>query len=181
MKSLICFILLAGPCFAGKVVSVYSSTEPKMVAIVSDSAWEKVQEGDYFEHQCPGYAGYELLHRSGDLRSWIDVRYQGKTSDLYSATMDAGNGQFPHKANDTVEWRGVIEDKVFKPYAIIYRVSAQNHEDPDKSQTRLVVVALLEGKSKILGTASGKNEEADARKLADQAAPKDAQTSQKPN
>lgn len=172
MKSLTILFLLCVPCLAGKIVSFYSSTDPKHVAVLSDSALEKEPEIDHFEHLCPGYGGYELLHRSGDLRSWIDVRFQGKTSDLYGDVMNAGRGHFVHKANHVVEWRGVREGDVFTPFALIYRVNAQDPENPDKSHTTLIVIALNKGDAKLLGTASGKNEDADAKKLADQAAPK---------
>lgn len=168
IKSLIIYFLLCVPCFAGKIVSFYSSTDPKHVAVLSDSALEKEPGIDHFVHLCPGYGGYELLHRSGDLRSWIDVRFQGKTSDLYNA----GRGHFIHKANHVVEWRGVREGDVFTPFALIYRINAQDLENPDKTHTTLIVIALNKGDAKLLGTASGKNEDADAKKLADQAAPK---------
>jgi len=172
MKHLWIFCLLCLPCFAGKITSFYSSTEQKNVAVISSSDLEKDPEIDHFEHLCPGYGGYELLHRGGDLRSHLDVRYQGKTSDLNAATMDAGRGLFVHKANDTVEWRGILEGNVFTPYAIIYRVSAQDPENEQKSRNTLIIVALHQGEAKILGTASGSNEDADAKKIADQAAPK---------
>lgn len=172
MKFVMTFFLLCVPCFAGKITSFYSSTDPKHVAVLSDSALEKEPEIDHFEHLCPGYGGYELLHRSGDLRSWIDVRFQGKTSDLYGDVMKAGRGFFVHKANHVVEWRGVREGDVFTPFALIYRVNAQDPENPEKSHSTLIVIALNKGDAKLLGTASGKNEDADAKKLADQAAPK---------
>jgi len=168
---LILTLVLTGHCLAGNITSFYSSTERKVVAVLSDSELEKEPEIDHFEHLCPGYGGYELLHRGGDLRSWIDVRFHGKTSDLYAATMNAGRGQFVHKGNDIVEWRGVLEGDVFKPFAVIYRVSAQDPEDPDKSRSTLIVVALNRGAAKLLGTAHGRNEDAEAKKLADTAAP----------
>jgi hypothetical protein len=173
MKNLLIItLLLSGHCLAGKITSFYSSTERKVVAVLSDSALEKEPEIDHFEHLCPGYGGYELLHRSGDARSWIDVRYTGgKTSDLYSATMQSGRGMFVYKQNDIVEWRGVLDGDVFTPFAIIYRVAAQDAEDPEKSNSSLIVVALNKGDAKIVGTTHGKDEDAEAKKLADTAAP----------
>jgi hypothetical protein len=164
-------LLLSGHCLAGKITSFYSSTESKVVAVLSDSALEKEPEIDHFEHLCPGYGGYEILHRSGDARSWIDVRFNGKTSDLYQATMEAGRGYFVFKQNDIVEWRGIIEGDVFTPFAVIYRVTAQDPEDHGKSRSTLIVIALNKGDAKLLGTASGKNEDAEAKKLADSAKP----------
>ena len=60
-----------------------------------------------FEAVFAGLGGYQLVHLAGDERSWINIRFGKKTVDLYSATMEAGGGTFPHKANDVVEWRGV--------------------------------------------------------------------------
>jgi len=172
MKSLIIItFLISGHCLAGKITSFYSSTADKAVAVLSDSALEKEPEIDHFEHLCPGYGGYELFHRSGDARSWIDVRLNGKTSDLYQATMQAGRGQFVYKQNDVVEWRGVLEGDVFTPFAIIYRVSAQDPGNTGKSNSSLIVVALNKGDARILGTLFGKNEDAEAKKLADTVAP----------
>lgn len=173
MKSLLLLpLLLSGHCLAGEISSFYSSTAAKTVAVLADSALEKDAEIDHFTHLCPGYGGYELFHRSGDARSWIDVRFTGgKTSDLYQPTMQAGRGHFVFKQNDIVEWRGVLEGEVFTPFAIIYRVSAQDPENPEKSNSSLIVVALNKGDAKILGTTFGKNEDAEAKKLADTAAP----------
>jgi hypothetical protein len=164
-------LLLAGTCFAQKPTSVYTSTALKDVTVLSSSALEEEPEIDHFEHLCKGMGGYQLLHRSGDARSWIDVRLGGKTSDLYQATMQSGRGMFVSKQNDVVEWRGIKRGDVFTPFAIIYRVSAQDPEDPDKSNSSLIVVALNKGDAKILGTRFGKNEDAAAKKLADTAAP----------
>lgn len=172
MKSLLLIpLLLSSHCLAQKITSFYSSTEPKVVAVLSDSALEKEPEIDHFEHLCPGYGGYELFHRSGDARSWIDVRLGAKTSNLYQTTMQAGRGMFVSKQNDIVEWRGVLEGDVFIPFAIIYRVSAQDPEDYEKRNSTLIVIDLNKGDAKILGTTHGKNEDAEAKKLADAAAP----------
>jgi len=159
-RLLLLSLLLTGTCFAQKATSVYTSTAMKDVKILSSS-----------ELLCKGEGGYELLHRIGDIRSWIDVRFKGTTSDLYSATMQSGRGMFVAKQNDVVEWRGTMKDDVFTPYAIIYRVLAQNRDNPDKNNSTLIVVALNEGKAKILGTTHGKDEDAEAKNLADTAAP----------
>lgn len=175
MKTLLLLTLfLTSVCLAREKTSFYSSTEKKVVAVLSSSDLEKEPEIDHFKHLCPGYGGYELFHRSGDARSWIDVRFNGKTSDLRNPTMKAGRGGFVWKENDIVEWRGLLEGDVFTPYAIIYRVTASNMEDPEKfgeNISTLVVIALNQGDAKIIGTAHGKNEDAEAKKLADSVAP----------
>lgn len=171
MKHLILSLLFAGSCLAQKATSVYTSTALKDVKVLSSSELEKEPEIDHFEHLCKGTGGYELLHRSGDARSWTDVRFGETTSDLYQATMQAGRGLFVCKQNDVVEWRGTTKDGVFTPYAIIYRVIAQDPEDHTKSNSTLLVIALNKGNAKLLGARHGKNEDADAKALADTAAP----------
>ncbi|MFD2258041.1 hypothetical protein ACFSSA_15275 [Luteolibacter algae] len=172
MRTIFLLILaISNICFGQKAVSFYSTTNPKFVAAIADSSSEDEPEIDHFEHLCPGYGGFELLHRSGDSRSWLDIRFNGKTSELYSETMRAGRGGFVAKQNDTVEWRGILEDDIFTPYAIIYRVIAQDPEDETKSLSTLVVIALNRGDAKILGVRFGKDEDAEAKKLADTTAP----------
>ncbi|MGJ8696638.1 MAG: hypothetical protein ACSHYF_09995 [Verrucomicrobiaceae bacterium] len=159
-------LLLSNPAFANPT-SFYSTTAQKFVAVLSDSALENEPEIDHFEHLCPGYGGYELLFHGGDLRSWIDIRYQGTTSDLFGDSMNAANGLFAYKENDVVEWRGTLKEKVFTPYAIIYRMRAQDIEDDKKTHSRLIVVALNKGNAKVLGSFEGKDADAKAKKLAD--------------
>lgn len=154
---------------AMEAISVYTSTAMEDATVLSSAELDG-NVGDYMETLCKGEGGYELLHRGGE-RNWIDVRYQGVTSDLYQATMEAGRGNFVAKEDDVVEWRGFMKDGVFKPYAIIYRVMAQDPEDAFKNHSTLIVIALNEGNAKIIGTAYGENESAEARKRADTAAP----------
>jgi hypothetical protein len=87
-----------------RVISKFTSTAREK------SIYFKKDEGEGtggFEALFAGLGGYQLLHLSGDERSWINVRFGKQTVDLYAATMVAGGGTFPHKANDVVEWRGV--------------------------------------------------------------------------
>lgn len=149
--------------------SFYSTTASKFVALVESSEFEEVPEIDHFREICPGYGGYELLYEGGDARSWLNVRFRGQTSDLWADTMQAARGMFAYKANDVVEWRGIVKDGNFLPYAIIYRIDAGN-PDPDETEKKfstLVVVALKEGKSQVIGSAHGKDENAKAQKIAD--------------
>jgi len=173
MKTLL-FSLILGALtalsHAQKPTSFYSSTAGKSVAVLSSSALEKEPEIDHFIHLCPGYGGYELVHESGDSRSWINVKYGSKKSELMNPTFNAAKGHFPFKANDVVEWRGILKGENFAPYAIIYRISAHN-PDTQKNFTRLVVIALNKGNSRVLGSTSGETADADAKKLADTVKP----------
>ncbi len=146
-----------------RVDSRYTSTARTKALSYQDHS--NVPEGG-FEAIFAGLGGYKLVHLSGDERSWINLRFGKQTVDLYSATMEAGGGTFPHKANDVVEWRGVEKNGRFVPHAIIYRIAAGN-DDTRKIHTRLVVIKLDKDRSAVIGHAEGPNEEKDARTIAD--------------
>lgn len=167
MKTMVLFFLMLGSLLGSEATSFYSTTEVKSVAVIADSQLEKEPEIDHFEHLCPGYGGYELLHRSGDARSWLDVRYRDITSDLYQETMSKAQGSFPFKENDVVEWRGILKGNVFTPFAIIYRLRVQDIEEYEKSHSRLVVIALNEGEAKVIGVFGGAKGSEEARAKAD--------------
>jgi hypothetical protein len=164
----VAFLVICGAALAeGTIVSKYTSTARKNSLSFKDHS--KVEEGG-FEALFPGLGGYQLVHLAGDERSWINIRFGKKTVDLYSATMDAGGGTFPHKANDIVEWRGFEKAGRFTPYAIIYRLAAGNDETR-KIRTRLIVIKLDRERSAVVGHAQGANEDAEAKQIADRAGP----------
>jgi hypothetical protein len=148
-----------------KIDSRYTSTARSKALSFKDES--NIPEGG-FEAVFAGLGGYRLVHLSGDERSWINIRFGKETVDLYSATMAAGSGTFPHKANDVVEWRGVERNGKFVPHAIIYRLAAGNDETR-KIHTRLVVIKLDKERSAVIGHAEGPNEEKEARAIADKA------------
>jgi len=160
-------LLVAGESPSERIVSKYSST----ARAKSISFQETGEEGDPgFHGLFPGYGGYKLEFLGGDERSWINVNFGKHTVNLYSATMDAGAGTFPHKANDVVEWRGLEKNGRFTPYAIIYRIKAGNDETRIW-HTRLVVIRLDGEHSAVIGHAEGANEDAEAKQIADRARP----------
>jgi hypothetical protein len=148
-----------------RVDSRYTSTARAKALSFKDES--NIPEGG-FEAVFAGLGGYKLVHLAGDERSWINIRFGKETVDLYSATMEAGGGTFPQKANDVVEWRGVEKNGRFVPYAIIYRLAAGNDETR-KIHTRLIVIRLDKERSAVIGHAEGANEEAAARAIADKA------------
>ena len=150
---------------AERAVSKYTSTARSKAISFKDES--NIPEGG-FEAVFSGLGGYKLVHLAGDERSWINIRYGKETVNLYSATMEAAAGTFPHKANDVVEWRGVEEKGRFVPYAIIYRIAAGSDETR-KVHTRLVVIKLDKERSAVIGHAEGANEETEARAIADKA------------
>jgi hypothetical protein len=151
-----------------RVISKFTSTAREK------SIYFKKDEGEGtggFEALFAGLGGYQLLHLSGDERSWINVRFGKQTVDLYAATMAAGGGTFPHKANDVVEWRGVEKNGRFTPYAIIYRLKAGNDETR-VWHTRLIVIKLDRERTAVIGHAQGANEDVEAKQIADRARPR---------
>jgi hypothetical protein len=123
-----------------------------------------------FEGLFRGFGGYDLAFVGGDERSWINIKFGKSVVDLREATMDlgVGIGFFPHKANDTVEWRGVERDGSFVPYAVIYRIVAVD-EKGKRGKTRLVVIKLNKERSRIVGHADEPNAQAEAERIADSA------------
>lgn len=148
-----------------RVDSRYTSTARAKALSFKDES--NIPEGG-FEAVFAGLGGYQLVHLSGDERSWINIKFGKQTVDLYAATMEAGGGTFPHKANDVVEWRGVESNGRFVPYAIIYRLAAGNDETR-QIHTRLVVIKLDKERSAVIGHAQGANEEKEAHAIADKA------------
>jgi len=168
--TLVCCVTLTFVCQAAgqKITSFYSSTEAKHVAVLVDSALEKNPVIDHLYHLCPGYGGYELIHRGGDLRSIIDIKFGKTVSNLMGPTFKRTRGSFPHKANHVVEWRGMLKENHFTPHAIIYRMAGTIEvEGKQVTKTTLIVVALNKGKSVVLGSFSGDGETKKAKALAD--------------
>ncbi|MEP6955214.1 MAG: hypothetical protein ABI883_00180 [Chthoniobacterales bacterium] len=163
----VCFLLAALPVQAAeeKIVSKYTSTARSQSISFEES---EAEDGPGFHGLFRGLGGYQLEYLSGDARSWLNLRFDQQTIDLYLPTMKAAGGAFPHKANDVVEWRGTETGGRFKPYAIIYRITTSDDETR-KTKTRLLVIKLAGEHSAVVGSAEGANEEAEAKQLADRA------------
>ena len=153
--------------FAGEnPVSKYTSTAEKKAIHFQR---EKSDQGE-FEGIYRGFGGYDLQFVGGDERSWINIRFGKSVVDLREPTMDlgVGIGFFPHKANHTVEWRGVQKNGKFVPYALIYRIAGVD-ENGKHEKTRLVVIKLAKERSRIIGHADEPNAEVEAERIADSA------------
>ncbi|MFL6590277.1 MAG: hypothetical protein ACJ8M4_08895 [Chthoniobacterales bacterium] len=157
--------VVANGATAEGILSKYTSTA-RTKAISFRQYKGEAGEPDGFVGVFPGFDGYQLVHRSGDERSWINIRYGKVTQDLYIETMKAADGTFPNKENDVVEWRGLERGGRFFPYAIIYRVRAGSDETR-QVHTRLIVIKLDKEHSQVVGYAAGKNEDAEAKLIAD--------------
>lgn len=96
---------------------------------------------------------------------WVNVVYDSEEIDLKGATFSACPGEFPHKTNHVVQWRGYRKGGKFMPYAMIYRMTSDVN---GKSVETLVVVQLSGSGSRVIGkVASNKEGNEGAEKLAD--------------
>ena len=134
---------------------------------MEDSSRDKDAETDYFRHLCPGLGGYQVIHEGGDLRSWINLEFAGKVTDLMSDTLSACPGHFPAKANDVVQWRGYRRGDSFAPYAIIYRMRSSS-DDGKRQNDTLIIIKLDRQNSRVVGKVSGKEGNEKAEKIADE-------------
>ena len=172
MKSLPLFLFLAFGCLLvsaadPKPDSEFTTTDPKKVKILEDSAREKDPEIDHFKHLCPGLGGYQVIHEGGDLRSWINLIYDGSKTDLMNATLTACPGQFPAKANNVVQWRGFRKGDAFVPYAIIYRMMSSADDEKQTRLETLIIIKLDKDKSTVVGHVPAKEGNEKAEMLAD--------------
>ncbi len=150
-----------------KPESEFTTTDPKKVRILEDSALEKEPEIDHFKHLCPGLGGYQVIHEGGDLRSWINLVYDGRKTDLMGDTLAACPGQFPAKANNVVQWRGFRRGDSFAPYAIIYRMVSSKDDEKQTPLETLVIIKLDKSRSRVVGHVSAKEGNEKAEALAD--------------
>lgn len=153
--------------YAQAPVSEFTTTDPKKVRILEDSTREKNPEIDHFRHLCPGLGGYQVIHEGGDLRSWLNLKINGRTTDLMSGTLTGLPGQFPSKANDVVQWRGLRKGDSFQPYAIIYRMRSSTDEEKPKTIDTFVIIRLDKENSKVVARVPGKDGNEKAEQVAD--------------
>ena len=147
--------------------SEFTTTDPKKVKILEDSAREKDPQIDHFKHLCPGLGGYQVIHEGGDSRSWINLVYDGSKTDLMNDTLTACPGQFPAKANDVVQWRGFRQGGTLVPYAIIYRMLSSADDEKQTRLETLVIIKLDKDKSAVVGHVAAKEGNEKAEALAD--------------
>jgi len=147
--------------------SEFTTTDPAKVKIIEDSSREKNPEIDHFKHRCPGLGGYLVIHESGDARSWINLQFDGKTTDLAKDTLAACPGQFPAKAKNVVEWRGFWKGRDFVPYAVIYRMMSSGSDEKRSRVATLIVIKLHGKNSRVAGHIPGTEGNEKAEEMAD--------------
>jgi hypothetical protein len=163
-------LLVTAPSIASaapdQITSEYSSTK---TGVILEQSTDK-SEIDFFKKRCPGFGGYEVILQGADSRSWINLKWGKSVVDLMNPTFALAPGQFPNKANDVIEWRGIVHNGKFLPFAIIYRIAGTD-EAANRTKTRLIVIKLDKANSTVVGYAQGKDEDAEAKRIADKYRP----------
>ena len=148
-------------------VSEFTSTQTSKARIIEDSSREKDPGIDHFTHLCPGTGAYQVLHQGMDLRSWINLKVNGRTIDLQSQTLRGCPGRFPAKANDIVQWRGIRQGRSFRPYAIIYRMESTSGDEKMTRLETFIVIKLDGENSKVVAHVPGNQGNEKAEVVAD--------------
>lgn len=156
-------LILAFSIFASaQNKSVYTSLETKTCKTIEQS-----DEGaGWYRGECKGVGGYKLEVTEGDIRQSINVITPSKKNfELNFAQVSSAFSTVGARA----EWRMKGAD----PVALIVRFNASDVEDSTKSTSFLVVSKISKTESCITDVVNpGKNQNAEAQKLADAAANK---------
>lgn len=156
------FILAFSVLVSAQNKSVYTNLDTKGCKTIEQS-----DEGaGWYRGECPGVGGYKLEVTEGDIRQSINVIAPGgKTFELNFSQVSSAFSTVGAKA----EWR--MKGKV--PVALIVRFNASDPEDSAKSTSYLVVSKISKTESCITDVVNpSKTQNADAQKLADEAAAK---------
>ncbi len=140
-------VALSVSAFAAGPTSEFTSNDPKKFKL------QTTGEGSGFS-LCPGFGGYQVVYRVGDERSWLDLKFGGKTIALAEDTFSQCKGARPWKSNTVVQWRGVRKGGQFIPHGMIFRMSSENPNGSQKPYETLVVVRLDGLNSRVVGHAT---------------------------
>lgn len=156
-------LLLAAASVAPAAESVNKTTS------TAEKKSELIKEGeDSFLYRCPGLAGYSVLHEGAHGRSWINFVYDSEQTDLMDPILNAAGGAWGNKADDTLIWRGTMQDGDFVPYACILRMAASS--DEGQPVETFVIIQLAGAGSHVVGQVPAKKGMAAAEALADKLA-----------
>lgn len=115
---------------------------------------------------CPGYKGFPLLVREGDLRFSVAYGFNPDQNSVGFQTLPPFN-----YLGETIEWRLSNAMGRWFPIATIVRYHLENPDDPGKAGQVLVVTQIAEGNSCHIAYVDARAN-ADANVLARQAADK---------
>ena len=67
--------------------SFYTEIKLQHCLTTYSTEWEEVYEIDGSVQECPGFSGYQVFVKSGDARSWLELRYNGITTSFSDEIM----------------------------------------------------------------------------------------------
>jgi hypothetical protein len=165
MKTLLmaaaCFFALTGLASAQNQ-SIYTSTKTSACRTITSNP----NEGGSYEGECRGVGGYKVRLLEGDIRQTLDIITPAKKK--FELDFWGFYGGFS-SIGERLEWRtrrGV-------PVALIARFNVANADDSSKSTSYLMVSKIGSKQSCVTDIVPPqKNQNAEARRLADAAAGK---------
>lgn len=127
---------------------------------------ELLEQGeDSFLYRCPGLSGYSVLFEGAHGRNWINLVYDSEQTNLMDDIRNACPGEFPSKADESLIWRGTVQDGDFVPYACILRMNSLVEGKPTEN---FVILQLAGAGSRVVGQVPGEKGLAGAEALADE-------------
>jgi hypothetical protein len=146
--------------------SVYTSIRPADCHAAPPELQREFAAKDLGVQECPAPPGWQLLFIASDANSWLEVRRDDfRWSAEDPVVYDQPIGLFPNVGGaSVVEWR---QDDQGRPHALIFRVAAQDPDDPADRVSRLFVVRIAQDDACLIGSVA--TNEA-ARALADSSA-----------
>ena len=156
--------LLAKPGSAPFKASFYTEIKGSKCLLIDSNEWHN-EPMDWYTMECPGFAGYKVIQKGGDARSWYELHYGNHVVNLANDILSKhAFGTFPNIVPTMFEWRVEVQNAQARPYAAIFRVSAQDYNDYTKLKSRLFVVRLNAGFGCVIGV---RKTNAEAQALAD--------------
>ena len=143
--------------------SAHTSIRTEDCAAPPDAVAAPFASKDLGVQQCPAPAGWGLLLVASDANTWIELRAPSFTwSSERAVVYESPVGLFPSIGeDDTVEWRGPRPGELA---ALIFRVTAQDPENPAAHRSMLFVTRIEPDRACLLGRVATP---AEARALAD--------------
>lgn len=174
LRAIALTIVSAAPaCGVEAAESSYTEIRPEACSEPLPAIRSEYANRDIGVQECPALEGWRLLVLSSDANTWLELRRDGINWSAEKAIVyEHSFGLFPSVAGSPViEWRRDAQGRI---RALIFRVVAQDRDDPDRHVSRLFVVRLASDVPCVIGRVATN---AEARALADGPAgcPKDTE------
>ena len=159
------FAVLAVRCASPALApqSTHTSIRTEDCAAPPDAVAAPFAAKDLGVQQCPAPTGWGLLLVASDANTWLELRAPSFAwSSERAVVYESPVGLFPTiGGDDTIEWRGAGAGELT---ALIFRVTAQDPENPGAHRSMLFVTRIEPDRACLLGRVATP---AEARALAD--------------